>query len=149
MIAVDTNLLVYAHRRDSVHHREARAVLERLIEGHASWTIPWPCCFEFLSVVTNRRIWKTDATRAEVAWGQFASMAASPSNRVVGPTRGFLEILPEFMCRPRVRGRVVHDAHIAAICVAHGVDVLFTCDRDFSLFPELRTHNPLRGSGGC
>ena len=144
MIALDTNLLVYAHRRDSLRHREARIVLERLIEGGSAWAIPWPCCFEFLSVVTNRRIWKTDPTPPETAWRQFAALLAAPSNRLVGPTDDLLEILPEFMRRPGVRGRVVHDAHIAAICVAHGVDVLFTADRDFALFPELRTHNPLR-----
>ena len=144
MIAVDANLLVYAHRRDSVHHRKARTVLGTLVEGPASWTIPWPCCFEFLSVVTNRRIWQADATRTELAWGQFAAMAASPSHRVLGPARDFLEVLPEFLCRQGVRGRVVYDAHIAAICVGHGVDVLFTADRDFSLFPKLRIRNPLR-----
>ena len=144
MIAVDTNLLVYAHRGDSVRHREARIVMGRLIEGDREWAIPWPCCFEFLNVVTNRRIWKSDATPVDVAWRQFAAMAASPSNRLLGPTDDLREILPDFMCRPRVRGKVVHDAHIAAICIAHGVDVLFTADRDFSLFPELRTHNPLR-----
>ena len=144
MIAVDTNLLVYAHRRDSDRHREARILLGRLIEGDREWAIPWHCCFEFINIVSSRRIWKEDATRSEVAWGQFAAMAASPSNRLLFPTNDLLAILPDFMGRPRVRGRIVHDAHIAAICIAHGVDVLFTADRDFSLFPELRTHNPLR-----
>ena len=42
-----------------------------------------------------------------------------------------------------VRGPMVHDAKIAAICVANGVEALLTCDRDFSMFPQLVTRNPL------
>ena len=53
-----------------------------------------------------------------------------------------MEILGKFAGHPHVVGGVVHDARIAAICVAHGIDVLLTCDRHLSLFPELRTKNP-------
>jgi predicted nucleic acid-binding protein len=54
-----------------------------------------------------------------------------------------MRILDRFVQRPRVMGGIVHDARIAAICVAHGADVLLTRDRDFSLFPELRTRDPI------
>jgi len=63
--------------------------------------------------------------------------------RLIGETEDFLEILENFVRRPRVIGGVVHDARIAAICVAHGVEALLTRDRDFLLFPELKTRNPL------
>lgn len=53
-----------------------------------------------------------------------------------------MEVLDKFAQRAHVVGRVVHDARIAAICVAHGIDELITCDRDFSLFPELQTKSP-------
>ena len=143
MTAVDTNLLVYAHRRESRAHDAARAVMRSLAEGGDAWAIPWPCCYEFLSVVTNRRIWKDDATPSERAWRQLEAWTASPSNRLIGETDDFLHVLRRFVQRPRVHGGVVHDARIAAICVAHGADVLLTRDRDFSLFPELRTRDPL------
>ena len=58
MIAGDTNLLVYAHRRESRLHEAASSLLRGLAEGNDVWAIPWPCCYEFLSVVTNPRIWK-------------------------------------------------------------------------------------------
>ena len=58
MIAVDTNLLVYAHRKESRVHEAAFAIVRALAEGSQGWAIPWPCCYEFLSVVTNPRIWK-------------------------------------------------------------------------------------------
>ena len=143
MIAVDTNVLVYAHRRESQFGEAAHALLTELAEGDRAWSIPWPCCYEFLSVVTNRRIWKDGATTPEQAWLQFHAWYASPANRMIGETQDFARILQRFVQRPHVVGGVVHDARIAAICVAHGVDVLLTRDRDFSLFPELPTRNPL------
>ena len=144
MIAVDTNILVYAHRRESRAHDAADHVLRELAEGSRRWAIPWPCCYEFLSVVTNRRIWRGAESSPDEAWNQLRAWTDSPSNRLIGETRGFATILERFVCRPRVRGPVVHDARVAAICLAHGVDELLTRDRDFALFPELRTRDPLR-----
>ena len=145
MIAVDTNLLVYAHRRESRHHEAASSLLRELAQGNDAWAIPWPCCYEFLSVVTNPRIWRESATSPEQSWRQLAAWTASPSVRLIGETDDFMEILESFVQRPRVIGGVVHDARIAAICVAHGAEALLTRDRDFSLFPELKTRDPIDG----
>ncbi len=143
MIAVDTNILIYAHRRESDANEAAAAFMRTLAEGDVVWAIPWPCCYEFLSVATNPRIWRDDASTPEQAWRQLAAWTASPSNRLIGETSGFVELLGRFVQRPRVVGGVIHDARIAAVCVAHGVEELLTRDRDFSLFPELRTRNPI------
>ena len=120
MIAVDTNILVYAHRQESRYHEPAAQLVRTLAEGDDSWAIPWPCCFEFLSVVTNPRIWKDTVSTPEQAWRQLAGWMASPSLRLIGETGDFPETLERFVRHPRVRGGVVHDARIAAICVAHG-----------------------------
>ena len=142
MIAVDTNMLVYAHRRESRHHDTVASIIRGLAEGNDAWAIPWPCCYEFLSVVTNPRLWKDSATSPEQAWRQLTAWIASPSLRLIGETEDFQRILESFVRRPRVVGGVVHDARIAAICVAHGAEALLTRDRDFSLFPELKTRDP-------
>ena len=100
-------------------------------------------------MVTNRRIWKDQATSPEQAWNQLRAWASAPSNRMIGETSDFPDILGRFVGRPRIVGGVVHDARIAAICVAHGVEALLTRDRgdrDFSLFPELETRDPF-GTG--
>ena len=136
MIAVDTNLLVYAHRREARAYETAYKVLRELSEGERVWAIPWPCCYEFFSVVTNRRIWREAATPPERAWAQLEAWTASPSNQLIGETDDFLSVLKGFVQRPRVRAAVVHDARVAAICIAHGVEMLLTRDRDFSLFPD-------------
>ncbi|MYB97454.1 MAG: PIN domain-containing protein [Gemmatimonadetes bacterium] len=142
MIAVDTNLLVYAHRRESREHEQARRVLERLAEGDRPWAIPWPCCYEFFSVVTNRRIWRGAQSTPDQAWSQLKVWTDSPSNRLLAETSDFMDILERLLLRPRVRGPVVHDARVAALCLAHGIEELLTRDRDFALFPELKTRNP-------
>ena len=142
MIAVDTSVLVHAHRSDSPIHGEAEATVRALAEGDFPWAIPWPCCYEFLSVVTNRRIWREDATTIHQGWEQLNAWSSSRSLRLIGETENFHEILGQFVRRRRVQGGRVHDARIAAICVAHGVDALLTQDRDLSLFTELNTLNP-------
>lgn len=141
MIALDTNVLVYAHRREASEHTLARELVRNLAEGKETWAIPWPCLYEFLSVVTNPRIWKSAATTSEHAWLQVEAWCASPSLLLISESDNFLEVLATFARRPRVRGPIIHDARIAALCVAHDVEALVTRDRDFSLFPELRTRN--------
>ena len=145
MIAVDTNISVYAHRRESRFHAEAASVMRTLAEGDSAWAIPWPCCYELLSVVTNRKIWRDSATTQQRAWQQLTEWARSPSCWLIGETSDFIELLARFIQRPWVTGGIVHDARIAAICVAHGADELLTRDRDFSLFPELRLRDPTAG----
>jgi toxin-antitoxin system PIN domain toxin len=143
VLAVDTNLLVYAHRREASEHTAALRVVRRLAEGPDSWAIPWPCVFEFFSVVTNPRIWRAAASTPAQAWAQLEAWMGSPTLRLLGETPEFVALLARLLTLPRVRGPVVHDARVAALCMAHGVEALLTRDRDFTLFAELRTRNPL------
>ena len=117
--------------------------MRALAEGRDRWAIPWPCVYEFFSVVTSPRIWKDAASSPDQAWRQIDAWASSPSAALLTETEDFVSLLGTFAGRPRVRGPIVHDARVAAICVAHGIGELLTADRDFSLFPELPTRNPL------
>lgn len=141
MRAVDTNVLVHAHRVDSPHHSPARAALRELTESHLRWGIPWPCVHEFLAVVTHPRIY-VPPTESDVALGAVTDLLAMPGVTMLGESANHLEILGGLL-RPGVVGAKVHDARIAAICLSHGVEELLTADRDFSYFPRLRTRNPL------
>ena len=62
MIAVDSNILVYAHRADSEWHAPAAAAMKSLAEGRGPWAIPWPCVHEFLAIVTNPRVYDPPST---------------------------------------------------------------------------------------
>lgn len=142
MIALDTNVLVYAHRREAQEHARAFELVRSYAEGSEYWAIPWPCVYEFFSVVTNPRIWNRSATPPEAAWRQLEAWLDAPGLRLLAETGGFREVLADFACRARVRGPVIHDARVAALCVVHGVEALFTRDRDFALFPELVRSDP-------
>ncbi len=144
MIAVDTNLLVYAHRADSSFHDRARSALESLAAGTRQWAIPWPCVHEFLAVVTHPRIYKT-ATPLETAMAQLRALQAVTNLVLIAETDGHLDHLGDLAIAARVQGGAVHDARIAAICLSHGVSELWSADRDFSRFPRLSVRNPLIG----
>ncbi|MBS05388.1 MAG: VapC toxin family PIN domain ribonuclease [Gammaproteobacteria bacterium] len=144
MIAVDTNVLVYAHRREVEYHTDASDLLGSLAGGSRSWAIPWPCLYEFFSVVTNARIWQLAASTPHQAGDQIQAWLGSPTVRPLSEPAGFHELLDPVLRGSRVRGGVVHDARITAICLSHGVDELLTRDRDFHLFPELKTRDPFR-----
>jgi uncharacterized protein len=142
VIAVDTNILVYAHRRDSPHHDIARERLTGLAEGRAGWALPWPCLHEFIGIVTHPRIHKTP-TPVAAALDQIDAWLESPSVAVLTESDDHWTTLKGLMTAARVSGPAVHDARIAALCLQHGVRELWTADRDFGRFAALRTVNPL------
>lgn len=144
MIAVDTNVLVYAHRRDLSLHDAARARLAELAKGAAAWAIPWPCVSEFLAVVTNPRIFVTP-TPLSTALDQVEAWLASPTAVLLSEGEGFWPAVRRTLEGGRVTGGQVHDGRVAALCVAHGVRELWTADRDFGRFAQLTARNPLVG----
>ena len=144
MIAVDTNVLVAAHRRDAEFHEAARLALTQLAESRARWAIPWPCIHEFLSVVTHPRIFTPPSATSE-AIGQIDAWLESPSLVLLAEDVSYWSTLVDLVQTAKVVGPRIHDARIAALCVRHGVSELWSADRDFGRFPALRVRNPLVG----
>jgi toxin-antitoxin system PIN domain toxin len=142
VIAVDTNLLVYAHRTDAAFHQPARAALEALALGRAAWAIPWPCVHEFISVVTHPRIFRTP-TPVELALSQMQALAGLPQVVMLSEDDEYLDRLAAVAVPARTQGGAIHDARIAALCLHHGVTQLWSADRDFTRFPDLSVRNPL------
>ncbi len=142
MIAVDTNLLVYAHRQDSPWHDAAEARIRELAEGRVQWAIPWPCLHEFLAIVTHPRIY-APPTPLSAAIDQITAWLESPRLVLLAESEGYWGILHPLLDAARVAGSQVHDARIAALCRLHGIAELWSADRDFSRFPDLTVRNPL------
>lgn len=142
MIAVDTNLLVYAHREDSVWHDAAYSRVAELAEGRAVWAIPWPCVHEFLAIVTHPRIY-APPTPLALALDQVEAWMQSPSLVLLTEAEGYWKEIRTMIEGGRVEGAHVHDARVAALCRLHGVRELWTADRDFGRFPGLTVVNPL------
>jgi len=142
MIAVDTNLLVYAHREDSPWHDAAYARIVELAEGRTPWAIPWPCVHEFLAIVTHPRIY-APPTPLPAALDQVEAWRESPSLTLLAETGGYWTELRTALEEGRIAGPQVHDARVAALCRLHGVRELWSVDRDFGRFPALSVRNPL------
>jgi hypothetical protein len=142
LIAVDTNILVYAHREDSPFHEVAFDRIAELAEGAANWAIPWPCLHEFLAIVTHPRIYVPPSTLARAldqvdAWLEAPTLALLTESATHWPT------LRALILAGRVAGPRVHDGRVAALCRQHGVRELWSADRDFSRFAGLAVINPL------
>jgi toxin-antitoxin system PIN domain toxin len=142
VIAVDTNILVYAHREDSNWHDAAAERISELAEGRTPWVLPWPCIHEFLAIVTHPRIYDPP-TPLGPAIDQIEAWLESPSLVLLSESEGHWQQLKSLVETGRVSGPQVHDARVAALCLQHGVTELWTADRDFGRFPELKHRNPL------
>ena len=141
MIALDTNILVYAHRADSIHHTAAQELVSSLAEGDEPWGLPWPCVYEFLRVVTHPRIFDPP-TALGAALDDLVSLLDSSSIRMLGEGPNHFMHLARMADAGDARGNLIHDAHIAALALENGVSELWTADRDFARFTGLRIRNP-------
>ena len=142
MIAVDSNILIYAHRPESPFHAAAAKKLTELAEHGATWAIPWPCVHEFLAFVTSPRIYKPP-TPVAIALEFVAELCRSPSLTLLAETDLHWNALRSIVAEGEITGGRIHDARIAAICMQHGVREIWSADRDFSRFGELSVVNPL------
>ncbi|HUP46359.1 MAG TPA: TA system VapC family ribonuclease toxin [Thermoanaerobaculia bacterium] len=134
MRAVDTNVLVYSEITSSAHHRTARALVVDLAEGSIPWAIPWPCVYEFLRVVTHPRVFAPPMPIA-VALADLEQILSSPTLVLLSESERHGEVMQEIVRASGATGNLLHDAHIAALCLEHGISELITGDRDFARFP--------------
>lgn len=143
MIAVDTNILVYTHRRDAEFHTAAAHHVKSLAEARSAWAIPWPCLHEFFAICTHPKIYNPPSTGNQ-AIAQIDAWLASPTLSLLGESAGYWDRLKAALTTGKVTGPLVHDARIAALCAAHGVRELWSADRDFGRFgSSVTVRNPL------
>ena len=138
MIAVDTNVLVYAHREEYPNHTEAKAKIIGLALGAAPWGVPVFCLGEFVRVVTHRRVLSPPSS-LEQATAFLDRLTESSSFRVLLPDVDYWGDLKSALAMANARGNLAFDAQIVALCVRHGATLL-TADRDFARF-SIRTES--------
>jgi len=71
------------------------------------------------------------------------SLLSSPQLHLLAESPGYFERLREISTAAKLRGPRIHNARIAALCLHHGASELWSADRDFSAFPQLKVRNPL------
>jgi len=138
VIAVDTNVLVYAHRAELPRHQAARRKLVELAEGPSRWALPVFCLGEFLRLVTHPKLFDPPFSATE-ACTAVENLTRSPSLAVLSPGPLYRQLLFEAIREANAVGNLVFDAQIVALCREAGVSSLLTEDRDFDRFPGFST----------
>jgi toxin-antitoxin system PIN domain toxin len=141
MQAIDTNILIYAEVEASPHHAAALRVLSGLAQGEEPWAIPWPCIYEFLRVVTHPRVFHPPVP-PDVALADLQTLLASPSLVLLAETAHHAAFLDGTVRQSGATGNLIHDAHIVALCLEHGVSEIISGDRDLTRFTGLKVINP-------
>ncbi len=143
MRAVDANVLVHARREEASEHRINREVIQGLSEGSEPWVLAWACIFEFLRVMTHPRVFNPPTPTLR-AWEGVETLLDSPSCIVISEGARHREIVRGLIQTVPLTGNILHDAHVAALLIEHGVDEIITADNDFRRFPQLKVTNPFR-----
>ena len=133
MIAIDTNVLVYAHRAETELHETALSHLTSLSEGNQPWALPVPCLSEFFRVVTHPKVFNPPSKLSE-ALEFVQSVTDAPACRLLRPGNHYLHHLFSVMREADARGNLVFDAQIVALCREHSVTSILSNDRDFERF---------------
>ena len=138
---LDVNLLLYAANRSAPDHERAAAWLTQQLTGDQRVGVPWETLIAFVRLVTNPRILARPLPATD-AWAFVDEWMAVPSVWIPQPTDRHGLVLGELLRRYRLAGKLVPDAHLAAIAIQHGLDV-YSTDTDFARFSEIRWINPL------
>lgn len=136
MIAVDSNILIAAHRAEHPLHRVALERLSGIAEGRRPWGLPAFCVAEFLRVTTHPKIF-TPPTPLHTGLEFIDALLASPTVRMLGPGKRYWQHFRATCEAGDAKGNLVFDVQIAAVCLEYGATRLLTADRDFARFPGL------------
>jgi len=142
VIAVDTNLLVYAHRAGCPEHEQARSAIEEAANSGEDWGIPASCVFEFWSVVTHPAS-AGGASRPSAARGFIHGLMETAGAVILPPPAAVvprcLQIADQMdLCGPRI-----FDLQISLTALEAGVSELWTHDAGFVGLPGLWIRDPL------
>ena len=141
MIAIDTNLLIYAHRARTPQHAGARKAIERAAAGSRGWGVAASVLPEFWSVVTHPASEGRPSTPAQAATFVRALTDAGAVIWLPGP--GFGERLLQAASALSVHGPRIFDLQIALTAFEGGATELWTHDAAFITVPGLRIADPL------
>lgn len=141
MMLIDANLLLYAYDPRASQHEASRRWLEATLSGSALVRFAWLSLWAFLRISTNPRVYERPLALAE-AQAAVSSWLRQPVVGLLEPGERHWELLQQMTSGGQTSGPLVMDAVLAAIAVEHGA-TLYTTDRDFTRFADLRWTNPL------
>ncbi len=141
MILVDGNILIYATVSAVPQHALSRSWLNERLNGSTCVGLPWTSLLAFWRIATNPRIMARPLS-AKSAWYQVTNWLSSEVDWIHEPTARHREIMESLLLQPDIRGKLIPDAHLAALAIEHGL-TMCSADTDFARFKGLRWENPL------
>lgn len=138
---VDANVLLYATDADSRFHEPARAWMEDALNGSRRVAIPWISLAAFLRIATNPRASRAPLQPA-AAWSLVEDWLAADPVWTPAPGSGHVSILGRLVEDMELRGNLISDAVLVALCIEHGLDIV-SADSDFARFTEVTWINPV------
>jgi predicted nucleic acid-binding protein len=142
VIALDTNLLVYAHRAGAAEHERAREAVLRALDDPRGWGIALPTVTEFWSIVTHPKI-PGGPSSASAVTHFFHYLVTEGGGSIWTPGPGFAQRLTRWAASLKTRGRGIFDLQIALIAYEHGAHEIWTHDRSFASLPSVKVLDPL------
>ena len=142
MIALDTNLLVYAHRAGAPEHERARDAVLKALDDPRGWGVCLPCISEFWSIVTDRKMPRGPSSPTVVTHF-FHYLITEGHGSIWTPGPGFGQRLMRWAASLKIHGRRIFDLQIALIALEHGAQEIWTHDRKFLSVPGVKVHDPL------
>lgn len=142
MIAIDTNLLIYAHRSGLAEHRAAKRALQKASADARGWGIPFPCVAEFWSVVTHPES-AGGGSAPSKARAFLRALILEAGAKVWAPSEGCWERVTSLAVNLGVRGPRIFDLQIALTAFDNGATEIWTHDRGFLTVAGMALHDPL------
>jgi len=140
VIAIDTNLLIYAHRSGMPEHTSAMRAIEAASLNRRGWGIAAPCIAEFWRVVTHPASLPRPSKPREAA--AFLKALIDAEAKIFYPHEGFAETLAEEACAQQLAGGRIFDLQIAVIVRQSGGSQIWTHDSRFVTVNGLRVVDP-------
>jgi toxin-antitoxin system PIN domain toxin len=141
MIAIDTNVLVYAHRAKAPQHASAKRAIQRAADS-GRWGFALASVSEFWSVVTHpSSVRPSTANEAR----RFLESLERAGAEVWVPGAGLAGRLAHIAAERGVGGPRIFDLQIALTAFEGGATELWTTDAQFVRVVGLRVVNPLSG----
>lgn len=141
MIAIDTNLLIYAHRSLTAEHRAARTAIETACAMPDGCGITLPTVAEFLSIVTHPAA--SGRPSKPRAAADFLAALAEAGIVTLMPGPSFAARLAQTAADLDVSGARVFDLQIGLCALDGGATEVWTHDARFVKIPGLVVRDPL------